>query len=100
MLANADEEDEPPTEALERWSASVTWRKIAVPPLAPSGSVILAVAPGEKWCARCGCDGSMPESDASNRSVRKAAATCIRCGSTRLVPATAVLRADEYYVAG
>jgi hypothetical protein len=53
----------------------------------------------ETWCVRCGCDGFLPESDASNRSVRKAAATCIRCGSMKLIPATAVLRPDEYYVA-
>jgi hypothetical protein len=53
----------------------------------------------ETWCARCGNDGFLPESDASNRSAQKTRATCIRCGSTRLVRATAVLRTDEYYVA-
>jgi hypothetical protein len=50
----------------------------------------------ETWCARCGNDGFLPASEAINRNVPQ---TCIRCGSAKLMLATAVLRPDEYYVA-
>ena len=66
-------------------------------PAVRAGPVRLGVS--ETWCARCGCDGFLPESDASNRQQQQTRATCIRCGSAKLVPATAVLRPDEYYVA-
>jgi hypothetical protein len=66
-------------------------------PMVRAGPVRLGA--GETWCARCGNDGFMPESDASNRSAQKTRATCIRCGSTKLVRAITVLRPDEYAVA-
>lgn len=66
-------------------------------PMVRAGPMRLGAS--ETWCARCGCEGFMPESTSGNRSAQKSTATCIRCGSTKLVPATAVLRPDEYYVA-
>ena len=89
---------EPPDAALERWPASVAWRRITVPPLEPRGPVRIAVAPGETWCTRCGSDGYMPSSAAGNRSAQKLRATCIRCGSPKLIPADQVLQDDEYFI--
>lgn len=93
-------EIEPPAGDLERWPASAAWRDIQLPPLPVRITpVIIAITPGETWCSRCGSDGFMPESDAINRNAGKHAATCIRCGSAKLVPAVAVLRPDEYRIA-
>lgn len=54
----------------------------------------LRVAPGEQWCARC-YEACVEFTGRSN----DASATCPRCGHSRFVPATNVLRPEEYYIA-
>lgn len=68
------------------------WRSLVVPDIRISDPepTDIRVALGEQWCVRC------YESTAQSDDVR---ATCPRCGCRRFVPATNVLRPEEYYIA-
>ncbi len=56
----------------------------------------LRLGPSETWCTRCGSDGTV-YADGDSRV--DPAQRCVRCGHLNLVPATSVLRPDEYYIA-
>jgi hypothetical protein len=74
-------------ECLSRLTSHVSRLFLDVPlpePAVRPGPVRLA--PGERWCLRCG--------ETSNTT-----GYCNRCGSQRVRPAVEILQPDEYYIA-
>jgi len=60
------------------------------------------ISPGERWCRTCGSE--MPSStnfgfSAGGSDDDQDDKGCFHCGSTDLIPATDILRPDEYYIA-
>jgi len=60
------------------------------------------ISPGERWCRTCGSE--MPSStnfgfSAGGADDDQDDKGCFHCGSTDLIPATDILRPDEYYIA-
>lgn len=75
-------------QALREYQAQV--RAASLPELAPLDGP-LRIIPGEYWCLACGNAGIPVASTEVSRPQH-----CYTCGSERLAPAVAVLRAGEY----